>query len=595
MTCKMTNNDKCLLGSFFLKFMNMKPIIKFATCFLLSGIIIFISCEKEYSYEGRADKNKSPIAKAGPDQVITLPADSILLDGNASSDPDGIISEWLWTKLSGPASFSIINVTVVRTIVKNLTAGIYQFELKVTDTGGLSAKDTVQITVDATVTTNHPPIANAGPDLTKILPANTITLDGSSSTDPDNNITGFAWTKISGPSSYSFTNANSVQIGVTNLAEGIYKFELKVSDANGLFSKDTVQVIVLPVLASLNNGILVPFGTLSVARAGITSATAGNKILFAGGFTTCSTIGSGTCNWFSRVDIFDMNTQAWSTAELSQARTHMGVATLGNKIFFAGGYISSDDHTSRVDIYDASTNTWSTAELSEARINPAAATAGNKIYFGGGCPLNGGLQETPSSRVDVYDAITNTWSITELSEARTSLTAASVGNKIMFAGGWGAWGSSNSGFSKKIDSYLDVINQWSIDSLSEARSGLVAATLYNKVFFAGGWIGGLPNTPAYSSRVDIYDNTTQSWSFATLSQPAEFSGAASDGNRILFFPYGSRMEIYNSASSNWYYSELNQPLYSSSVVGAGDNIYVAGGALNSNYTNYTSQVWRVQF
>ena len=50
-----------------------------------------------------------------------------------------------------------------------------------------------------------------------------------------------------------------------------------------------------------------------------------------------------------------------------------------------GGCVSSDDHTSRVDIYDASSNTWSIAELSEPRINPAAAAAGSKIFFAGGC------------------------------------------------------------------------------------------------------------------------------------------------------------------------------------------------------------------
>jgi hypothetical protein len=72
----------------------------------LIGILLYISCKKETSCEGCADrnKNKPPISVAGPDQVITLPADSVLLDGKQSSDPDGIISSWLWTKISGPAS-----------------------------------------------------------------------------------------------------------------------------------------------------------------------------------------------------------------------------------------------------------------------------------------------------------------------------------------------------------------------------------------------------------------------------------------------------------------------------------------------------------
>ena len=67
---------------------------------------------------------------------------------SASSDPDGTISEWLWTKISGPASFNITNPRSAKTVVKNLDAGIYQFELKVTDNGGLSAKDTIQVIVN---------------------------------------------------------------------------------------------------------------------------------------------------------------------------------------------------------------------------------------------------------------------------------------------------------------------------------------------------------------------------------------------------------------------------------------------------------------
>jgi hypothetical protein len=72
--------------------------------------------------------NKPPIAIAGPDQVITLPTDSISLDGSASNDPDGTISEWLWTKISGPASFNIVNAATVKSVVRDLDTGIYEFD-----------------------------------------------------------------------------------------------------------------------------------------------------------------------------------------------------------------------------------------------------------------------------------------------------------------------------------------------------------------------------------------------------------------------------------------------------------------------------------
>ena len=210
----------------------------------LSEILLFNSCEKEFSCEGCINGNKPPIPVAGPDQVITLPTDSILLDGSASNDPDGTISVWLWKKISGPATFNIANITTAKTIVRNLDTGIYKFELKVTDDKNLSAIDTVQITVTDRMPTNRAPVANAGGDQTITLPTNSVNLDGSASSDPDNNISAYVWIKISGPSSFNITNTNATQTQVTNLVEGVYQFELKVTDAGGLSSKDTMQVTV---------------------------------------------------------------------------------------------------------------------------------------------------------------------------------------------------------------------------------------------------------------------------------------------------------------------------------------------------------------
>src|SRR5262245_10349280 len=122
------------------------------------GIFIFNSCKKEKSCEGCKGNNKPPTATAGPDQVITLPTDSVLLDGSDSNDPDGTLSEWLWKKISGPGSFTIANTKAAKTVVKNITIGVYQFELKVTDDKGSSAKDTMQVIVNDPSQPNGPPV-----------------------------------------------------------------------------------------------------------------------------------------------------------------------------------------------------------------------------------------------------------------------------------------------------------------------------------------------------------------------------------------------------------------------------------------------------
>ncbi|HWI94073.1 MAG TPA: PKD domain-containing protein [Flavisolibacter sp.] len=205
---------------------------------------LLYSCQKEISCEDCKATNKPPIAIAGPDTAITLPADSILLDGGKSNDPDGKISEWLWTRISGPVSFSITASTSERPVVRNLMVGSYQFELKVTDDKGTSAKDTVMITVDAVPIMKHPPVANAGSDTVITLPTDAVTLDGTNSIDPDNNITGYQWTKISGPQSFNIANVNAPATQVSGLTQGVFQFQLKVTDADNLFSLDTVAVAV---------------------------------------------------------------------------------------------------------------------------------------------------------------------------------------------------------------------------------------------------------------------------------------------------------------------------------------------------------------
>ena len=307
----------------------MKLVIKLITCLLITAILFLNSCQKEYSCEDCIGNNHPPLAVAGPDTVITLPTDSVLLNGGKSSDPDGKISAWQWTKLTGPASFTIVSAAAAITTVKNLKVGAYKFELKVTDDEGASAKDTVMITVDSTATGNHPPVACAGADRTITLPTDTVTSDGNCSTDPDNNISSYLWTKIAGPASVTIANANAATTLVSNLTEGIYQFELKVTDAAGLSSKDTVQVTVSAAFNTCDanrpqvNAQLIPIGTLSEPRAGMVVASAGNKILFAGGYST-------------RVDIFDFAANTWSTAELSSPRRRIAAVAAGNKYFLQG-------------------------------------------------------------------------------------------------------------------------------------------------------------------------------------------------------------------------------------------------------------------
>jgi len=191
-----------------------------------------------------AAPNISPTAHAGEDKEIVLPTDSVSISGDGT-DPDGTISSYSWTKVSGPSGETMSNADSATTFVNNLTKGVYQFQLKITDDKGAIGKDTVQITLSPVA--NLPPKANAGPNKTIMLPVSSIVLTGSA-TDADGQISKYLWTKMSGPVNYKIENPNSAVTNVTKLTEGIYKFQFAVKDDQGAIASSTVQIVVNPPL-----------------------------------------------------------------------------------------------------------------------------------------------------------------------------------------------------------------------------------------------------------------------------------------------------------------------------------------------------------
>ena len=90
---------------------------------------------------------------------------------------------------------------------------------------------------------NTAPTSFAGPDIKMELPAN-ITLQGSYY-DAEHNVVKTEWLKVSGPDSSIIIDKNSLTTDVKNLREGIYEFELAITDRMNLCGKDTVKVEVL--------------------------------------------------------------------------------------------------------------------------------------------------------------------------------------------------------------------------------------------------------------------------------------------------------------------------------------------------------------
>lgn len=262
--------------------------------------------------------------------------------------------------------------------------------------------------------------------------------------------------------------------------------------------------------------------TLSRGRVYLAATSVGPKAIFAGG--ECPDIVFGTVNPTNVVDIFDAGTGQWSTATLSYARSKLAAASVGNKAFFAGGYglvpPGIGAHSDLVDIYDAGSGLWTVARLSEARSNLTAVSAGNKVFFAGG--TTGGFRQqdptTYSNTVDIYDLNLGTWTSAHLSQARTNVAAAVIGDAVLFGGGVYSDSVGTSHLCSVVDVYNISSGTWSTTTLSEARYSLAATSLGNMALFAGGG-----NATNLSAVVDVY----------AIPEPATLSLLALGGLTIL--------------------------------------------------------------
>ena len=217
-------------------------------------------CKKEYSCEqcnGTAQTQTAPvstghppIARAGNDTSIMLPAKNAILDGSASTDPDNNISQYQWTNISG-GSASINDPQGKQTIITAGAAGVYKVVLVVTDKTGLSASDTIQVTV---LEHSDIPIgfADAGADQVLTLPLDSAYLDASRSVP--NGFSSipavYTWTQVSGPGSMLLhpfitrTGYQTTTMIATKMQPGNYVFKVEVRTASGA-SSDEVSIQVL--------------------------------------------------------------------------------------------------------------------------------------------------------------------------------------------------------------------------------------------------------------------------------------------------------------------------------------------------------------
>lgn len=329
---------------------------------------------------------------------------------------------------------------------------------------------------------------------------------------------------------------------------------------------------------------LVPIGKLSQARVGITVVAVGNKILFAGGNKTKDdSLGS------TRVDIYDITANSWSTAELSKARCAIAAVAAGDKVFLAGGHAGKgavNEAYATVDIYDAQSNTWSEANLSQPRYYIAAGAMGTRVLFVGGEDA----QRNATYTVDSYEIATGDWSIDQISEGWANIKAVTLNDKIYFGGGYrvlptgGGYEGTN-----LIHIYDAATNTWTMDWMKNTMGAVTGVAVDNRIFWAAECTVEIKNTQTGNS-------TNTSLFSSAYWQSDDGQSAVVKNNKIVFFRYNSGTEtwfdIYDIATNTWAIGELPMKVASGAIVSVNNTIYLAGGIVNGAITD---QVWKLEF
>jgi RHS repeat-associated protein len=174
--------------------------------------------------------NRPPTVDAGADQTVTLPTDTVSLNGTASDDglPQGGTMRVQWSVSSAPGAVSFGNPASAVTTAVFAMPGIYILKLTASD-GRLTRSDFMQVEV---VPRNQPPAVNAGADQTIKL-SDSANLNGTVTDDalPHGSIVNVNWSVSSGPGAVSFASPNAAATTVSFAAPGVYTLKLSANDS----------------------------------------------------------------------------------------------------------------------------------------------------------------------------------------------------------------------------------------------------------------------------------------------------------------------------------------------------------------------------
>jgi YD repeat-containing protein len=181
-----------------------------------------------------------PIAAFSATPTSARPNQVVSFDASGSSDPDGVTLTYQWD-LDGNGTFETDTGTTPTTSRSYATPATYAVQLQVTDADGVTTTTAHDVTV-----VNAMPIAQFTIGTTGTAVAGVpVTLDASTSSDPDGTIVRHEWDR-DGNGSYETDTGAVPTTTRTYPNPGSVPVRLRVTDNDGAVSTVTIPVVVTP-------------------------------------------------------------------------------------------------------------------------------------------------------------------------------------------------------------------------------------------------------------------------------------------------------------------------------------------------------------
>jgi PKD repeat protein len=183
-------------------------------------------------------QNRPPSAAIAVGPAAPSTGETVTFDGSASSDPDGTIAKYEWD-LDGNGSYETSTGTNPVATTSFATAAKTQIVgLRVTDNEGATATTSKTFAV-----AGRPPVPSFTISATPVDSGQSVSFDGSASTDPDGTIAKYEW-DLDGNGSYETSTGTTPTVTKTYATPGTLTIGLRVTDNDGISATATHTLVV---------------------------------------------------------------------------------------------------------------------------------------------------------------------------------------------------------------------------------------------------------------------------------------------------------------------------------------------------------------